>query len=131
MAKILNVSFKTISHWENGYSEPNINQIIANLKNAGFTHCGFNQYFESVKPRWEAELDLRKDTNTLFKDLSKQTRNKLRKATKYGLSVYKDNKYDFNQIYHLIKDKYSLNKNNHINKLTYNNFTNSIVFFYR
>ena len=77
---------------------PNINQIIANLKNAGFTHCGFNQYFESVKPRWEAELDLRKDTNTLFKDLSKQTRNKLRKATKYGLSVYKDNKYDFNQI---------------------------------
>ena len=84
---------------------PNINQIIANLKNAGFTHCGFNQYFESVKPRWEAELDLRKDTNTLFKDLSKQTRNKLRKATKYGLSVYKDNKYDFNQIYHLIKDK--------------------------
>ena len=84
---------------------PNINQIITNLKNAGFTHCGFNQYFESVKPRWEAELDLRKDTNTLFKSLSKQTRNKLRKATKYGLSVYKDNKYDFNQIYHLIKDK--------------------------
>ena len=32
LAKILNVSFKTISHWENGYSEPNINQIIA-LKN--------------------------------------------------------------------------------------------------
>lgn len=29
LAKILNVSFKTISHWENGYSEPNINQIIA------------------------------------------------------------------------------------------------------
>ena len=32
LAKILNVSFKTISHWENGYSEPSINQIIA-LKN--------------------------------------------------------------------------------------------------
>ncbi|MBQ2864588.1 MAG: helix-turn-helix transcriptional regulator [Clostridia bacterium] len=29
LAKILNVSYKTISHWENGYSEPNINQIIA------------------------------------------------------------------------------------------------------
>ena len=29
LAKILNVSFKTISHWENGYSEPSINQIIA------------------------------------------------------------------------------------------------------
>ena len=32
LAKILNVSFKTISHWENGYSEPSINQIIV-LKN--------------------------------------------------------------------------------------------------
>lgn len=84
---------------------PNVNQIITTLKNTGFTHCGFNSYFESVKPRWEAELDLRYDTTTLFKNLNKQTRNKLRKATKYGLSVYKDNKYDFKQIYHLIKDK--------------------------
>lgn len=28
----MNVSFKTISHWENGYSEPNFNQLIE-LKN--------------------------------------------------------------------------------------------------
>lgn len=28
----MNVSFKTISHWENGYSEPNLNQLIE-LKN--------------------------------------------------------------------------------------------------
>jgi len=84
---------------------PNIETIITTLKTAGFHHCGFNNYFESVKPRWEAELDLRYDTKTLFKNLSKQTRNKLRKATKYGLSVYKDNKYNFEQIYPLIKDK--------------------------
>lgn len=28
LAKMLNVSFKTISHWESGYSEPNIDLII-------------------------------------------------------------------------------------------------------
>ncbi len=84
---------------------PSVNQIIETLKSCGFTHCGFNSYFESVKPRFEAELDLRHDSATLFKNLSKQTRNKLRKATKYGLSVYKDNKYNFAQIYNLIKDK--------------------------
>ncbi|MBR4262016.1 MAG: peptidoglycan bridge formation glycyltransferase FemA/FemB family protein [Bacilli bacterium] len=87
----------------------NINQVLNILKNAGFTHCGFNSYFESVKPRWEAELDLRKSTNQLFKELTKQTRNKLRKATKYGLSIYKDNKYDFASIYHLIQDKDTVN----------------------
>ena len=28
-AKIFNVSSKTISHWETGYSEPSISQLIA------------------------------------------------------------------------------------------------------
>ena len=28
LAKLLNVSFKSISHWENGYSEPNIDMLI-------------------------------------------------------------------------------------------------------
>ena len=28
LADKLNVSFKTISHWENGYSEPNLFQLI-------------------------------------------------------------------------------------------------------
>ncbi len=87
----------------------NINQVLTTLKNAGFTHCGFNSYFESVKPRWEAELDLRKSTEELFKGLTKQTRNKLRKATKYGLSVYKDNKYDFASIFPYIQDKDTVN----------------------
>ena len=86
-----------------------INQIINTLRTSGFTHCGFNSYFESVKPRWEVELDLRKSTEELFKNLTKQTRNKLRKATKYGLSIYKDNNYDFNSIFHFIKDKDSVN----------------------
>lgn len=78
---------------------------ISILKNAGFIHKGFNKNFEGVKPRFEAELNLQKDTATLFKDLTKQTRNKLRKATKYGLSVYKDNKNDFEKIFPLIKNK--------------------------
>ena len=28
LAEKLNVSFKTISHWESGYSEPNLFQLI-------------------------------------------------------------------------------------------------------
>lgn len=83
----------------------NTEPIMDTLKRCGFTHCGNNMYFESVKPRWEAVLDLNHDTTTLFKNLSKQTRNKLRKATKYGLSVYKDNKNNISKIYPLIKDK--------------------------
>ena len=83
----------------------NYEKSINILKNIGFSHNGSNLYFENVKPRWEAEMSLKDETNTLFKNLNKQIRNKLRKATKYGLSVYKDNKYDLDKIYPLIKNK--------------------------
>lgn len=29
LADMLHISVKTISHWETGYSEPNINQLVA------------------------------------------------------------------------------------------------------
>lgn len=29
LAKIINISVKTVSHWETGYSEPSIAQLIA------------------------------------------------------------------------------------------------------
>ena len=29
LSKVINVSTKTISHWETGYTEPSINQLIA------------------------------------------------------------------------------------------------------
>ncbi len=35
LAKILNVSPKTVSHWETGYTEPAINQLITLSKYFG------------------------------------------------------------------------------------------------
>lgn len=86
-------------------------QIMSNLKNADFVHCGFNNYMESVKPRWHAIIHIQgKSLKELFFNLSKNTRNKLRKASKYGIEIFKDNKSDIEQIYSFIKGKgnYSL-----------------------
>lgn len=84
--------------------------IMNNLKSAGLYHCGFNNYFESVKPRWHSILDINKDSSILFSNLDKRTRNKLRRATKFGVEVYKDNTNDVEKIYDFIKVKgrYSL-----------------------
>lgn len=92
--------------WEN----ENKLLIMNNLKSAGLYHCGFNNYFESVKPRWHAILDIKKDVNRLFTNLDKRTRNKLRRATKFGVEVYKDNANDVEKIYEFIKasGRYSL-----------------------
>lgn len=43
LAEIVNVSLKTISHWEQGYSEPNINQLII-LKN--YFKVSYEELFE-------------------------------------------------------------------------------------
>ncbi|MGN1000814.1 MAG: lipid II:glycine glycyltransferase FemX [Bacilli bacterium] len=88
-----------------------LDKIMSCLKNTGFSHCGFNNYLEAVKPRWHAILDMRNEKATeLFYDLEKQVRNKLRKAVKFGVEIYKDNTNNIEQIYEFIKNKgnYSL-----------------------
>ncbi len=37
LAEILNVSSKTVSHWETGYTEPSINQLISLSKHFDVT----------------------------------------------------------------------------------------------
>lgn len=88
-----------------------IDDFMRLMKKAGFTHCGFNNYMEAVKPRWHAVLDLKnKDSVELFYNLDKNVRNKLRKAVKFGVEVYQDNTNDVEKIYEFIKSKgnYSL-----------------------
>lgn len=83
--------------------------IMETLKSAGFYHCGFNNLFESIKPRWFSYLDLQKNETELFKNLTKQTRNKIRKAIKLGVEIYKDND-SLEKVYPFIakKGNYSL-----------------------
>ena len=80
--------------------------IMKTLKDVGFIHCGFNNYMESIKPRCIALLNMvGKDQTKLFFELDKNVRNKLRKATKYGIEVYVDTYNDIEKIYSFIKDK--------------------------
>lgn len=88
-----------------------LDKIMTTLLKTGFTHCGFNNYLEAVKPRWHAILDMEgKPTTELFYNLEKQTRNKLRKAVKFGIEIYKDSTCNIPQMYEFIKTKgnYSL-----------------------
>lgn len=72
-------------------SNSNKDNIMNTLREAGFYHCGLNNAFESIKPRIISYLDLQKSEDELFKNLSKQTRNKIRKAIKLGVEISKDN----------------------------------------
>lgn len=90
-------------------SNTNKDNIMETFKEAGFYHCGFNSGLESIKPREVAYLNLHQEEEVLFKILSKQIRNKIRKAIKLGVEVYQSND-DIEKIYPFIarKGNYSL-----------------------
>lgn len=86
------------------------NNIMEALKTANYYHCGYNNGFESLKPRWLAYLDLTKNESELFNSFSKAVKNKIKKANRLGVEIYKDNN-AIEKVYPLIEKKgnYSLN----------------------
>ena len=77
-------------------------KIIDNLKNCGFTKLEDNIYFESVLPRINAIVDL--DLFSLEK-LNKNTKNKIRKGIRKGLTLEIGNSYNLNILHSFIKNK--------------------------
>ncbi len=84
-----------------------INDIIQNLKEAGFNYCGPTKFFENEKARWEAITRLTKSSNILYQKLEKQTRNKIQKAKKCGVEIFQNPTNDVGQLFPLIKNKHS------------------------
>lgn len=81
------------------------NMIMANLKQAGFNYKGQNIYFETEKPRWEALVVLQKDIREIYKSFDKRCRNKINKALKCGVEIYRDEQKDIVQLYNFVKNK--------------------------
>lgn len=87
-------------------SNPEIDKIMNILKQNKMIHCGFNNYMEAVKPRWHSIINIKeKSADELFYYLDKSLKNKLRKAVKFGVKIYKNNDSNIDDIYNFIKEK--------------------------
>ena len=104
------------------------NIILANLKAAGYEYLGANLFFENQKPRFEAIITLKHDIKEIYQNFDKKVRQKIKKAIRNGIEIYKGNIEEINLFYELIKKKY----NKPINYYTdlYNNFTNNIDLYF-
>lgn len=80
--------------------------IFNNLINLGYHHLGYNNYFEALKPRYEAIIDLDLPYYILFRNIKKEYRTKIRMAEKNGVEVYKGDKSNLNYLYLQTKQKY-------------------------
>jgi len=75
-----------------------------------YYHLGYNNFFESLKPRFEAVIDLNKPINTLFNNIKKEYRTKIRTCYKNGIRVYKGNINDIKNLEHFTIKKYDYNE---------------------
>ena len=78
----------------------------AKLNKLGYFHLGYNNYFEALKPRFEARINLDLNYIQLFGNMEKSTRNKIRKANRDGIKVYHGEKEDLKYLYLQTKKKY-------------------------
>ena len=85
---------------------PEVNDILEILQKNGYIHKGFNNYFENEKPRWNAIVKLTASNKNIYKNLSKQTRNKINKAIRSGIEIEEGTKDNLPTLYEFIKNKH-------------------------
>ena len=76
------------------------------MKKLGYFHLGYNNYFEALKPRFEAYINLDLDYIKLFGNIEKSCRNKIRKAVRDGIKVYHGSSDDLKYLYEQTKNDY-------------------------
>lgn len=88
------------------YKNKHYDSIFEQLIKLGYNHCGYNDYFEAIKPRFEAILSIETDTDKLFKTIDKNYRKKIKNAIEDGIHVYKGGFNDLKYLYEQSKYKY-------------------------
>ncbi len=106
------------------------NNIFKNLTSLGYRHLGYNNFFEALKPRYEAIIDLSIPYYILFKNIRKNFRTKIRSAEKIGIKIYKGNYDDLKYLYLQTKNKYPRDLKYFKDIYEEFNKTNKIEFFY-
>ena len=88
---------------------PNYDNIYNSLVKNSYTHLGYNNFFEALKPRFEAIIDLSKPLNYLFYNIKKEYRTKIRSSIECGIKVYKGDESSLEHLYKFTKNKYEKN----------------------
>lgn len=80
--------------------------IINQLKKLGYYHFGYNNYFEALKPRFEAYINLDTSIDQLFFNIKKEYRTKIRSAHNHGIIIHKGELEDLVILHNQTKRKY-------------------------
>ncbi len=103
-------------------------EAFNNLTRLKYRHLGYNNFFEGLKPRYEAIIKLNKPYYDLFKDIKKEFRTKIRGAEKLGIKIYKGKENELKYLYNQTEKKYPRELVYYKN--VYNFFKDDCEFYY-
>ena len=89
----------------NGNANSNYKEICANLGKLKYSHMGYNDFFESFKPRFEAIVEI-KSKEEMFCNIKKEYRTKIRSAIDNGVEIHKGTYDDLEYLYLQTEKKY-------------------------
>lgn len=87
----------------------NYDHIFQILKQNKYFHMGYNNYFEALKPRFVASIDMSNPYYMIFNNFKKEVRTKIRSAADKGIHVYKGTEQNLEYIYLQTKENYPRN----------------------
>ena len=79
------------------------------LLRSDYYHLGYNNFFESLNPRFEAVIDLDKPIDTLFSNVKKEYKTKIRNCYNNGIRMFKGDESIIDQIKSFTSKKYEYN----------------------
>lgn len=82
------------------------NIVFDNLKSLEYHHFGYNNFFESHKPRFEAILDISKNYLNLFRNIRKEFKTKIRSSETKGVRIIKGTNEELDYLIKQVSKKY-------------------------
>jgi len=85
-------------------NEEKNDKVIDDLKSLGFTHFGFNKYFETMQVRWVYRLELNSSYDELKNNFSKSTRKNIEATYNNGVQIRIGTKEDIKSLSKIFKE---------------------------
>lgn len=100
------------------------------LKSIGYKHFGFNNFYENIKPRYNAVIDLSQNLNIILNNMNSSTRLFIEESNYQGIKVIVGTIDTLDYLYEQVKDKYSKDKKYYENLFKHFKDKNMVDYYY-
>ncbi len=112
------------------FKNHDFDNMFSNLAENKYFHMGYNNYFEALKPRFEAVVNINKPFYEIFNSFKKEVRTKIRSAAKRGVTVIKGTEEDLKYLHKQTKDIYPRDLKYFTDAYNSFNRNNSVDYYY-